>query len=231
VETFKARRAIADVNDFGQRELVTPKALHDTVEKYKATVLILGHGSKGQIADVPRTLRAVDGVADSLDREYGRGRWLAVFGGDPFNREAPDVAHVVKHLQERRGAPTLAIQSDQIREWGGVDSHLDFVHYVPTSHRDGKIIWGGSLDGRAVGPTATYLGPGFVKGKKAPLKRVIAVGGGSTTLQEVQLAKQLNVPITYVRSRARNAEEAGPYGAVDAWALTNRGSMLDIVGS
>ena len=29
-----------------------------------------------------------------MDAEYGEGGWLVVYGGDPFQADMPDVAHV-----------------------------------------------------------------------------------------------------------------------------------------
>lgn len=32
--------------------------------------------------------------ARKMDAEYGEGGWLVAYGGDPFQKDKPDVAHV-----------------------------------------------------------------------------------------------------------------------------------------
>lgn len=102
------------------------------VSMYRDTVVLMGHGSKGQIADVDHTMRLVDRFADEYDRKYGKENWLVVYGGDPLDLKKPDVAHVAKHLRDR-GTSILAFQSDKVIEWGGVPAFIDYVLYVPTT--------------------------------------------------------------------------------------------------
>ncbi|MBT9588332.1 hypothetical protein IV102_33650 [bacterium] len=195
-----------------------------TVDSYKASILVLGFGSKGQYKDPEAAEMALDKVADQLDAEYGKGKWLAVFGGDSYKADAPDVASMVKHLQEQRSVPVLALQSDKVKEWGGVDKHLDYVHYVPTTIIDStgpdgtvtsKVAWGGFIDGKPVGPTAAYLGDDFVGGKNPRLKGVVAVGGGEIAGQEAVYAKQHGVPVHYIRAEAKFDVPGGKFGAID----------------
>lgn len=186
------------------------------VDSYKASILILGFGSKGQYKDPEAAEMVLDKVADQLDAEYGKGRWLAVFGGDPYKADAPDVASLVRYLQEQRSVPVLALQSDEVKEWGGVDQHLDYVHYVPTTtDASSQIVWGGFLDGKPAGPTAAYLGDDFIGGKNPRLKGVVAVGGGEIAGQEAIYAKQHGIPLHYVRAEARFEVAGGKFGAID----------------
>ncbi len=67
-----------------------------------------------------------------MNSSYGVGGWVAVFGGDNFNAEKPDIAAVMKYLKDRHGISLLAIQSDIVIQWGGVDKHIDYVRYIPT---------------------------------------------------------------------------------------------------
>lgn len=219
VDSVELSRAAAASKESVQRvgEMSDWKDTLKAVDRFRGAVLVLGFGSKGQYKDPEAAKQGLDRLADQFDAEYGKGRWLAVFGGDPYKPEAPDVAHLVRHLQEQRAVPALAIQSDKVKEWGGVDARIDLVHYVPTTlGADGKIVWGGFLDGKPVGPTSAYLGEDFIGGKSRRLKAVVAVGGGEIAGQEAVYARQHGVPVHYVRAEARFEVPGGQFGAIDA---------------
>ena len=187
----------------------------NTIDRYKGSFLVLGFGSKRQYKEPEVVQRALDQLVEGLDAQYGKSRWLAVFGGDPYKPEAPDVAAMVKYLQDQHGVPVMAIQSDKVKEWGGVDQHIDHVHYVPTTYQDSKIVWGGFVDGKPAGPTAAYLGEDRVGGKNPRLKGVIALGGGEIAGQEALFAREKGVPVHYIRAEARLDGPGGNYGAID----------------
>ncbi|MGZ3722086.1 MAG: hypothetical protein ACXVA9_04090 [Bdellovibrionales bacterium] len=196
------------------------------VDSYKAVVLFLGHGSKSQFGDIQSVLKNVDEIVGQMNRAFGVGKWIADFGGDSFNPEKPDIGYVMRHLSDLH-IPVLAIQSDVIVGWGGVDKYIDFVQYVPTTYapeldaaRKKKVVWGGFVDGKPAGPTAVYLGPDFISGEKPRLKSVVLLGGGPIALEEAQYAHAHNVPVIYVRSEAKFPEINGKYGTVDEWAQT-----------
>lgn len=200
----------------GAKELTSWKDTLATVDRFKASVLVVGFGSKAQYKDPEAAQRELDKIADQFDAEHGKGKWLAVFGGDPYKAEAPDVACMIKYLQDHRSVPVLALQSDKVKEWGGVDPHLDYVHYLPTTTGpDGKIVWGGFLDGKPAGPTAGYLGEDFIGGKNPRLKAMVAIGGGEIAGQEAGYARQHGVPLHYIRAEARFDTPGGKYGAID----------------
>ncbi|MCB0349032.1 MAG: hypothetical protein KDD37_09350 [Bdellovibrionales bacterium] len=217
-------------------ELSSNRQLSAIARKYKAVVLFLGHGSKSQFGDIASTLEEVDRKVRELNIDYGHGNWLATFGGDSFNPEKPDISHVMKHLNEA-GVPILAIQSDVVKGWGGVDKYINYVRYVPTTTvpelgSDGKeilvdgkiktkIIWGGFVNGKAAGPTATYLGAQFTERANPLLKQVVLIGGGPIALEEVQYANRRGIPITYIAAVTKFPEVNGKYGAVDEWAIKN----------
>lgn len=199
------------------KELGDLEQLKGTLRQFSATFLIVGHGSKSQIKDVSRTLKEVDQLKAELDTKYGEGKWLIMFGGDSYKPDTPDVA-VITHYLKSKGVPLLAIQSDIVKGWGGVDQHIDYVYWVPTTQVDSKTVWGGFLNGKAVGPTAVYLGPDLIADINPLLKGVIAFGGGPIALEELKLAKTKNVPIVYIKTAARFPELNGPFGSVDSWA-------------
>lgn len=227
-------------------KLTTHQELLNTTRNFSATLLFVGHGSKSQFADVPALLAEVDKVVTQLNARYSRGNWLAVFGGDPYNPEKPDIGVVMKHLKDS-DVPVMAIQSDVVIEWGGVDKYIDFVHWVPTATVpetgvDGKpvvvdgqvkvkIVWGGFVDGKPVGPTATYLGADFISGPNPILSGVIAFGGGPIALEELKYASARGVPIKYVRVQTRYPEVNGRYGSVDEWARNRQSLGRMIAGS
>ena len=55
------------------------------------------YGARAQYRDI-EGLKAPDSqlheFARKMDAEYGEGGWLVVYGGDPFQPDKPDVAHV-----------------------------------------------------------------------------------------------------------------------------------------
>jgi len=216
--------------------LGSEEELLTTTHKYKGVFLFLGHGSKSQYGNTQATLQEVDAIVQNLNATYGPGNWLAVFGGDSFNADKPDIALVMKHLKTVHHVPIMAIQSDVVIPWGGVDQHIDYVRYVPT-HRvpaldaagrpiieQGKpkmnVHWGGLIDGQPRGPSAVYLGQEFIGGSKPVLTGVYALGGGPIALQEAHYAHDKGIPVTYVRLQTRFPEVNGPYGSLDQWALS-----------
>jgi hypothetical protein len=215
-------------------ELNSDQELMAKISEYRAVILFLGYGSKSQYKDIQQVLNELDESIMQIDKSYGRGKWIAVFGGDGFKVDKPDIAHVMKHLKYRHGVPLLAIQSDIVKQWGGVDAHIDFVRYVPTVEvpvlgpdgtqiiESGKpkanIFWGGFIDDQPRGPTGTYLGPAFLGGPNSPLKQLVVVGGGPISLSEAKYAYEQGVEVIYHRAEAKYPEINGQFGSVDAWA-------------
>ena len=206
------------------RECSTWEDTLKVLDQYAATVLITGFGSKCQYADPAAAQEQLDKFAQGLDQRYGKGRWLAVFGGDPFDQAKPDVAHMTRYLQEKHATPVMAFQNDVVKGWGGVDKQLDFVHYVPTAYEkkqqpDGSskevVIWGGFRDGKPQGPTASYLGSDLLSGPQPRLKAMVVIGGGDIAAQEAVYAKQQGVDVHYIKAQAKFPEAGQPYGAVD----------------
>ena len=213
--------------------LETESQLIEVMKGYSAAILFFGHGSKSQFANTEDVLSKVDRVTQELNSIYGKGRWVAVFGGDSYNPEKPDIGAVMKHLKESSKAPILAIQSDVVIQWGGVDKHIDYVHYVPTTQipelglddkqiiSEGKpkmkIVWGGFVNGKPAGPTAVYLGAKLVSGADPLIKGVISIGGGPIALEEVKYASKKGIPVKYIKAEARFPEVNGKYGPIDEW--------------
>merc|ERR1712093_96327 len=104
------------------------------LERFAAAVVFTGYGSKSQFADIDGAINAVLPQLERFDGLYGHGKWIALFGGDPFTEAKPDIAHVMKFIQSQ-GVPVMAVQADKVlHEWGGCDKWLNFAYYYPTDY-------------------------------------------------------------------------------------------------
>lgn len=173
--------------------------------------VILGHGSKQQFGDTNLMSQATGHFVDThVSRPQ---KMLALYGGDPFSPDAPDVSHVVRDIGDRKGAQTMGVQADVVvKEWDSpLDAHLDHSVYVNTQKgADGKVLWGGTdADGRPVGNTRYYLDE--VGGD---LNGVAVFGGGDITRAELRFARQKLDPstqkIVYAPSKMKNGDGYGP---------------------
>eukprot|EP00928_Gymnodinium_smaydae_P001404 TRINITY_DN10520_c0_g1_i3.p1 TRINITY_DN10520_c0_g1~~TRINITY_DN10520_c0_g1_i3.p1 ORF type:complete len:536 (-),score=68.56 TRINITY_DN10520_c0_g1_i3:417-1976(-) len=107
------------------------------LDHYKAIVHISGFGCKQQYDDiddvVPRVAAALCDGPGGMDTRFGKGNWVACFGGDPLCEEKPDVAYLVHRLQQQYGVHLIAIQCDKVeKDYGGVDKHIDTVQRTTT---------------------------------------------------------------------------------------------------
>merc|ERR1712012_520052 len=88
------------------------------------------------------------------------GKWIGIYGGDPWDESRPDVAALVARLKRDFRMPLLAIQADKVeKEWGGVGKHIDYVYYYSTEYMDDgrTVAWGGLCGGKPVGTTRVML--------------------------------------------------------------------------
>jgi hypothetical protein len=218
------------VNMAATKSLENHEAMLSLIRQFNASLLFIGHGSKGQFGNIDEVLSKVDILVAKLNSLYGIKGWLAIFGGDNYNSEKPDIAHIIKHLKDKYGVAILAIQSDVVIKYGGVDQHVDFVRYVPTFYKtmvDSEGVakkvthWGGLSDGVPQGPTAVYLGEDLTGGDNPLLKGVIAIGGGPIGLEEAKLALEKSVPVRYIQAVTKFPEINGIFGSLDDWAIKN----------
>jgi hypothetical protein len=68
---------------------------------YHTFVLLVGYGSKSQLANVDQALVSADLAVKHLNEQFGDGKWVALFGGDPYNTDKPDIAVICKHIQDK----------------------------------------------------------------------------------------------------------------------------------
>jgi len=184
------------------------------LERFAAAVVFTGYGSKSQFADIDGAINAVLPQLERFDGLYGHGKWIALFGGDPFTEAKPDIAHVMKFIQSQ-GVPVMAVQADKVlHEWGGCDKWLNFAYYYPTDYSsDGQVIWSGFHPdtGKLAGSSRIWFGDAFLPHVKA----YVALGGGPIACDEVRRAQSVDLPVHYIRCEARYPEVNGVYGSVD----------------
>lgn len=136
VKTTFGIRGVAHNHTFVFR---TEYELLNYLHRFRALVCITGFGAKQQYGEPEQVFEDVAKplfeASDCLDLHFGKGRWVACFGGDPLDEEKPDVAYLVRRLQQKYNMPLIATQADHVeRNWGGVDKHIDAVYYYPTEY-------------------------------------------------------------------------------------------------
>ena len=147
----------------------------------------------------------MDELTAHLDARHGRGKWLALSGGDrPGGRAGREcVGDVMRHIMAAAPAAVVAVQSDHMRAKarGVTEDVATHVLYYPAHRIDGAAVFGGIKEVALVNPkarevesahakctpvaaTALYLGAAA----RQHLAGVVAFGGGSVATQECQFA-------------------------------------------
>ncbi len=201
----------APLAGFGATVELKEEELVPLLQKFQAAFLFIGHGSKAQYKDANALKRKIDGIVDKLNRQFGTNNWLAIFGGDPANKEKPDIGFAMHYLATKHNVPILAAQADEYKKYG-VGDHVTYAYYYPTQRNDsGQILYGGVRDGKPVGSTATYLSDAFIQNG---LKGIIALGGGPIAKEEIDYARKKGLEVEYHPFEVRHAEGTGPYGVL-----------------
>ncbi len=223
------------------------KSMHDIrrfcQEGDRKIVLLLGHGARGQYADVALLEHECDQLCDEWITTFGTlHRVVVVFGGDPFNPDKPCIGMAARFLMDR-GCILLAIQAKKIIDWGGLAEDAkrnctDAYLYDTDQHLTEKqpTAWAGiqktetATTDRIVGSSRIYWSPYL-----APfVTEVVCLGGGLITLDDVFIADDLDIPVRYTRfAKASNTDDdsGGLYGEVDTHAsyLSERRNKLQPV--
>jgi hypothetical protein len=230
-------------------ELKLVRDVYDLIGCMGGVLLLVGAGSKGQYANVDETRKHVDIACDLLDKKFGMRKWATIYGGDPLNEAKPDIALIARHIQTKFRSPLIAITSDKVRdEWGGVDKHVDYVHYCSTQlDAKGEVVWAGwSEDGGLLGASEIYWSQNEHDDRVRPasscgmINAVMAVGGGMIALQDVQYAVLNKIPVALVKAKAKfpdsvwstacdeEAKRGSDYGPVVDWieSLSERSFMI-----
>jgi len=218
-----------------QIELKTKEELQATIKRFTGRVVFVGHGSKSQYGDIFKVTSSVDRMVEKYNKKYGVGQWIAMFGGDSYNEGKPDIAFAMKYLKLKYSIPLFAAQSDVVKEWGGVDKHIDFISWVPTTtvpqvdsagkpivDDNGKIktqiVWGGFRNGQAVGPTSVLL----ATGNDQIATDIVALGGGPVAAEEFHFAQMsMNLPYEYIPLETKFPEVNGIFGTLGTAAMSS----------
>ena len=79
---------------------------------------------------------------------------MALFGGDTYVAERPDLGWVMKFVKDTYNPVVVAVQC-----WEEYDTHVDYVWKYPEVKDNGHTVYGGfDAEGNGVGGTAVYLG-------------------------------------------------------------------------
>jgi len=155
-------------------------------------------------------------ICSDMDRRFGQGSWMLVYGGDPLNEEKPDLAVMAHHIQGTYGCHVCAVQCDCVLGAGwGVDPWVNYVYYYPTDYflqEDGSknnywagVTKAGKVDcdsqgipldpqppeGTPVGQTKVYLSNRvryLLQQRNGKMQKggVIAIGGGGGSADEIK---------------------------------------------
>jgi CMP/dCMP kinase len=190
--------------------------LPEFLKKYEASYLFIGHGKNNQYKDPAAVERYVATIVKEMDRRWGKGNWLAIYGGDPADVNNPDLGYAMQMMKRNHGVPLLAVKSESDRKAPGAEV-ADFVYYYPTElSPNKKPIRGGIWFGKPKGGTQVYLSDFFLKNG---LRGVYAMGGGQTALEEFQyaqvLARDNDLETHYEPFETRN--RPGEFGALHQW--------------
>ena len=162
--------------------------------------LFLGNGPKLQYKDITAVKSELNKTLDrtlNVQENCHQKRWMAIFGGDTFVEEKPDLGTVIFHVKEKYNPILVAVQC-----WAEFDPHVDYVwKYASEKNENGRTIYGGFLNEKPVGGTGIYLGEEMCQ----ILEGVINVQAqGKVGSLELEYAKTKNLKIINVPALPKN---------------------------
>eukprot|EP00092_Neocalanus_flemingeri_P102467 GFUD01131067.1.p1 GENE.GFUD01131067.1~~GFUD01131067.1.p1 ORF type:complete len:186 (-),score=72.08 GFUD01131067.1:200-757(-) len=156
-----------------------------------AVYLFIGNGAKLQYASMSKVKTVLAPTIDHLNCKHGAGRWLAVYGGDTWVEDKPDLGACMHWVKQEYNPPMVAVQG-----WEECDKFVDYVYkYEEEKDVQGRTMYGGVKEGALVGGTKVYLGEQF-RGLLTGIVNIDARGRVGT--QELQFARQVGVEILQV---------------------------------
>ena len=128
---------------------------------------------------------------DHLDTKHGAGKWLAVYGGDTWVEDKPDLGACMHWVKQVYKPHMVAVQG-----WDECDEFVDFVFkYEAEKDDQGRTVYGGVKDGHLVGGTKVYLGEPF----RRVLTGIVNIDArGRVGTQELEFARKVGVEILQV---------------------------------
>merc|ERR1712227_600629 len=107
--------------------------------KMKAAYLFIGNGQKYQYQDMKEVERKLSIFLDTITNKHGNGSWLAVYGGDSYIPDKPDLGTVMAFVKNKYNVPILSIQG-----WPEIDNFVDYTWmYKAEKDENERILYGG----------------------------------------------------------------------------------------
>ena len=146
--------------------------------------LFIGNGAKLQYKDMTQVKAGLVPVLDQIESLHGPGGWLAVYGGDTWVEEKPDLGACM-HLIKQVYKPTIL----SVQGWEEKDNFVDYVYiYEEEKDETGRVLYGGLRNGQLVGGSRVYLGHQF----RGWLTGVVDIDSkGRVGTQELEYAKNI----------------------------------------
>ena len=164
-----------------------------------AVYLFIGNGAKLQYDNMENVKTVLGPVIEDLDRNHGAGQWLAVYGGDIWVEDSPDLGACMYWIKKVYKPYTMAVQG-----WMEHDEFVDYVYiYEEEKDDEGRTLYGGVRDGKLLGGSKVYLGAEFRK----YLTGIISIDAkGRVGTQELDYARKVGVQITKVEPALQKYE-------------------------
>lgn len=191
-----------------------------TIKQFPAKILFLGLGGHASTVHRPyKDLSAVMPLVESylqvIARQLNGRNLAAIWDGTKPNKSFMNIGNVMQTVAQRVNASLLSV-TPASRSCSAI---ADYCFQGDSQQVDasGELITGGVINGQPVGATQYYLSTlltSTTSTARRLLDIVFVIGGGSTSLEELQLADQAGVPWRYFPAQS----DKGQYGSVDAWA-------------
>ena len=166
------------------------EAVSDVMSKRELTAayLFIGNGAKLQYKSMDEVKLKLSPILDQFQAKHGACKWLAVYGGDSYIKEKPDLGAVMAFVREQYDIPLLSVQG-----WPEVDDFVDYVlMYDEERDMNGRTLYGGVADGKLFGGTKVYLSKEFQK----LLRGVVNLDAkGRIGKAEVEYAREIGINV------------------------------------
>ena len=156
-----------------------------------AVYLFIGNGANLQYANMDKVKTVLVPAMEHLDKKHGAGGWLAVYGGDPWVADKPDLGACMQWVKQKYKPYVMAVQG-----WEECDEFVDYVYkYEEDKDAQGRTLYGGLKEGQLVGGSKVYLGEEF----RALLTGIVNIDArGRVGTQELEFANKVGVKIIRV---------------------------------
>ena len=161
--------------------------------------MFIGNGAKLQYDNMEKVKTVLGPVIEDLDRIHGAGQWLAVYGGDTWVEDSPDLGACMHWVKQVYKPYIMAVQG-----WKEHDEFVDYVFiYEEEKDDEGKTLYGGVQDGKLLGGSKVYLGAEF----RNYLTGIVSIDArGRVGTQELDYARKVGVQITNVEPALQKYE-------------------------